>query len=146
MKKRSFVMTSLLLLALMAAAQVARAQDNMVVNIPFAFVAGKATLPAGEYLVQNPESGPAVILIHRTIPDACAVFVTMPTSARDPLSASKLVFNRYGDRYFLSQIWKAGYLQGKLLSKSPREKELTRLARIEKAEVTLVARLTPANP
>ncbi len=146
MKKRAFVIASVLALSIMAAAQVALAQDSMVVNIPFAFVAGNAALPAGEYLVQSPERGSAVILVNRMIPDASVALVTMPTSARDPQSASKLVFTRYGDRYFLSKIWKEGYSQGKQLSKSPREKELTRVASIDKAEVTLVARLSPARP
>jgi len=40
MKKRTFVMTSLLLLSLMVAAQVVQAQEPVVVNIPFEFVAG----------------------------------------------------------------------------------------------------------
>lgn len=146
MKKRAFVIASVLALSIMAAAQVALAQDSMVVNIPFQFVAGKTTLPAGEYLVQSPEAGRAVILMHRAIPDASVALVTMPAAVRDPQSASKLVFNRYGNRYFLSQIWKQGYRQGKQLPKSPREKELTRLASIEKAEVTLVARLSPVRP
>ncbi len=147
MKKRAFVIASVLALSIMAATQVALAQDSMVVNIPFEFVAGNATLPAGEYLVQSPEFGPAVILINRAIPDASVALVTMPASARDPQSASKLVFNRYGERYFLSKIWKEGSSQGKQLSKSRREKELARSARLEtKGEITLVARLFPARP
>jgi hypothetical protein len=147
MKKRAFVMAGLLALSIMAVTQVALGQDSMVVNIPFEFVAGKATLPPGEYIVQAPESGSAVLLINRTTPNASIVLVTMPARSRDPQSASKLVFNRYGNRHFLAQVWKAGYAQGKQLLKSPREKELSRVASNErKSEVTLVARLTPARP
>ena len=146
MKKRAFVIAGMLALSIVAATQVVLAQDTMLVNIPFEFVAGKATLPAGEYLVQNPAAGSTVILIHRKSPDASVILLSMPTSARDPQSASKLVFNRFGQRYFLSKIWKQGYLQGRQLPKSAREKELERSASVERAQVTLVARLTPANP
>jgi hypothetical protein len=147
MKKRTFVMAGLLALSIMAVTQVALAQNSMVVNIPFEFVAGETTLPPGEYIVQAPESQPAVFLIHRTIPHAAIVLMTMSAQSRDPQEVSKLVFHCYGNRRFLSQVWKAGYLQGKQLLQSPREKELSRVASNEtKSEVTLVARLTPAKP
>src|SRR5260370_18052573 len=84
MKKRAFVIASVLALSIMAATQVALAQDSMVVNIPFEFVAGQATLPAGEYLGQSPKTGSAVILINRTNADAPVPLVTMPTSAGHP--------------------------------------------------------------
>jgi hypothetical protein len=147
MKKRAFVMAGFLALSIMAVTQVVLAQDSMVVNIPFEFVAGKATLPPGEYIVQAPVGGQTVFLINRTIPNSSIVLVTMSARARDPQSTSKLVFNCYGNRRFLSQIWKAGYLQGNQLLTSPREKELARVASNEtKSEITLVARLTPAKP
>jgi hypothetical protein len=131
----------------MAVSQVALAQESMVVNIPFEFVAGKTTLPAGEYVVHTPISESAIFLINRTNPHASIVLMVMSTQSRDPQSVSKLVFNRYGNRRFLSQVWKAGYEQGKQLLKSPREKELSRVASNEtKSEVTLVARLTPGKP
>ena len=37
---------------------------------------------------------------------------------------TKLVFHRYGDRYFLAQIWVAGNNSGSELPKSPREVEV----------------------
>lgn len=146
MKKRAFVMAGLLALSIMAAGQVALAQDSMVVNIPFEFVAGQATLPPGEYIVQAPERGSALFLIHRANPKASIVLTTMSAQSRDPQSTSKLVFNCYGNRRFLSQVWRAGYAQGKQLPKSGREKELARIASNEtKSEITLVARLTSAK-
>jgi hypothetical protein len=130
MKKQSFLMAGVLVLSSMAATQVARAQEAMVVDIPFAFTAGSATLPAGEYRVQKLDRNSAVLLIH------C-------WDARE----SKLVFNRYGNRYFLSQVWNAGSIRGRQLPISPREKEMPQLARNEtKTEITLVARLSPARP
>ena len=46
-------MTEMWTLALMAATETARVQEPLVVNIPFAFAAGRMALPAGEYRIQN---------------------------------------------------------------------------------------------
>ena len=124
MKKQSFLMAGLLVLSSMAATQVARAQESMVVDIPFAFVAGNATLPAGEYRVQKLDGNSAVLLIHCRDANAAALVITHAAQAKEPQSESKLVFNRYGNRYFLSQVWTAGSIRGRQLQASPREKEI----------------------
>jgi len=144
MKKQSFLMIGLLVLSSMAATQVARAQEPMVVDIPFAFTAGNATLPAGEYRVEKLERNSAVLLIRCTDPGAAAMVLTNAAQANELQSQSKLIFNRYDNHYFLSQVWTAGSIRGRQLSKSPREKELAQVARMEtKGEITLVARLSP---
>jgi hypothetical protein len=147
MKKQSILLAGLLALSSLAATQVARAQESMVVNIPFAFTAGNVTLPAGEYRVQKMEQNSAVLLIHCWDARLATFVVTNPAQTKELQSQSKLVFNRYDNRYFLSQVWKAGSNRGRQLSKSPKEKEIAQLARIEtKGEITLVARLSPARP
>ena len=145
MKKRIFVVTSLLFLSLMIVAQVAHAQEPMVVNIPFEFVAGNVTLPAGEYLVEKLEKNSVVVFTHRNQPDISAIVMTIASQANASPSDSKLVFNRYGNLYFLSQFWSAGSSRGQLLLKSAREEEISRIAKIEtRGQVTLVAGLSPA--
>jgi hypothetical protein len=55
-----------------------------------------------------------------------------------------LVFHRYGNRYFLSKVWIAGYLQGRELPKSNKEKEQALAVSNEtRDQVTIVARLIP---
>ena len=39
---------------------------------------------------------------------------------------TKLVFNRYGDQFFLSQVWMAGRTDGQELIKTRRERLLQR--------------------
>jgi hypothetical protein len=147
MKKQSFLMAGVLMLSSMAVTQVARAQDAMVVDIPFAFTAGNATLPAGEYRVQKLDRNSAVLLVHCWDARASALVITNAAQAKETQTESKLVFNRYGNRYFLSQVWNAGSIRGRQLPISPREKEMPQLARNEtKTEITLVARLSPARP
>jgi hypothetical protein len=147
MKKRLFVMATLFVLSIIVAAQVAQAEQPMLVNIPFEFVAGNTTLPAGEYRVQTLDRNSTILLIHCSGRGASAMVVTNAAQAKEMNSESKLVFNRYGRRYFLSQVWTAGSIRGRQLLKSPGEKEIAQSARIEtKGEITLVARLSPARP
>jgi hypothetical protein len=147
MKKHTFVTATLFVLSVIVAAQVAQAGEPMLVNIPFAFVAGDATLPAGEYRVETLEQNSAVLLIHCWDARMATFVVTNPAQAKELQSQSKLVFTRYKDRYFLSQVWKAGSIRGRQLRKSQAEKEIAQSARLEtKSEITLVARLSPARP
>jgi len=44
----------------------------------------------------------------------------------NPANKTKLVFNRYGDKYFLSQVWIAGETRRRELPKSSREKEVAK--------------------
>jgi len=129
----------------MASTRIAQAQEPIVVSIPFDFVASGKTLPAGEYAVKV--SGPerTLLLIDRKDAYASVFIGTNPIIASEPKSESKLVFNRYGDRYFLSLVWTAGNSRGRLLMESDREKEVAQTAKFEtQGQVTLVAGL-PRN-
>lgn len=146
MKKRALVAATLFVLSMIVTTQVTRAQDVMVANIPFQFVAGNVTLPAGEYRVQKLEGKP-VLLIRCPDANASAMVIAIASQAKKTQTQSKLVFNRYGDRYFLSQVWTEGTIRGSQLLKSQREKEISQVAKTEtKGEFTLVARLFPAKP
>ena len=138
MKKRGLVMTGLLVLSILAATRVARAQQLMVVDIPFAFVAGQTTLPAGEYYVDTSSNNSALLLTHRGNPNASAIVLTMTAPTIEPHSDSKLLFHRYGNRYFLSQCWMAGASSSRQLRKSEREKEIALVASIPAPKQVLV--------
>jgi hypothetical protein len=146
MKKRVFVAASLFVLSIVVAAQVAKADEPMLVNIPFAFVAGNTTLPAGEYRVQKLDGNSAVLLIRCSDASTAAMVLSNTTQAKEIPTQSKLVFKRYDNRYFLSQVWAEGSIRGRELLKSRAEKEAAQSARLETTgEVTLIARLSPAH-
>lgn len=135
-------MTGMLALAFLAATEAASAQEPLLVNIPFAFTAGRTALPAGEYRVQKVAYDSSFLLIQRTDQGAATVAMSSPAEAKAKQPQSKLVFHRYGNRYFLSQIWIAGSARGRELPKSPQEKEQALAAHNERGEqVTIVARL-----
>jgi hypothetical protein len=146
MRTRALVMAGVLALAAMATTRVVQAQETLRANIPFDFVAGNTSLPAGEYLVEA--SGPThvLLLIGRKDAISSAFINTNAAVSAGPQSESKLVFNRYGDRYFLSQVWTAGNSTGRQLMKTAREKEIALTSKIEtEGQVTLVAELPRAN-
>ena len=82
----------------------AQAPSKVEVNIPFEFSAGKTTLPAGVYSIKR-MSGNNVSL--RSKDGQASVILNAPvtTNSTDPNAAERLVFERYGDRFALSQIW-----------------------------------------
>jgi hypothetical protein len=49
---------------------------------------------------------------------------SIPVLARDTTQKPKLVFHRYGDQYFLYQVWPAGATTGRQLPKSRGEREV----------------------
>ena len=101
---------------------------RLTANIPFDFsVAGKK-LPAGKYWINRAQqsSGDTVIRISSIDGHSNVTRFTIPVIAYNPAKDSSLVFHRYGDEYFLSEIWPAGASTGRELPKSRAERELER--------------------
>ena len=82
-------------------------QRLMTVNIPFAFSVENHSLPEGEYTIftVTPERS---IRIVSSDGKHSAIVNTLPNYANLPSENSRLVFHRYGDEYFLTQVWTAG--------------------------------------
>lgn len=97
---------------------------NMKVNIPFNFVVGGATLPSGEYTVQGLGLGGNAISIRKLDQTAKSLTLAIRCESTKVPEQSKLVFHRYGDRYFLAKIWMAGNSSGREIPKSRRETEV----------------------
>jgi hypothetical protein len=130
MRSRTFsIVTTATLLALVLAVGSAMAQTSVTLkaDIPFEFHAGKTAMPAGEYTVQFLTAGNALTVarIDRT---AQAMVLTNAAEGNPASDVSKLVFRKYGDRYFLAQIWTLGSTRGHELPVSKTERELTQIA------------------
>jgi hypothetical protein len=146
MKTRALVMAGMMALTAMASTRVAQAQDLLVVNIPFDFVAGNMKLPAGEYSIKVTAPERMLLLMNREDASASAFMNSNSVDKTEIQTESKVIFNRYGDRYFLSEVWTAGNSRGRLLLKSSREKEMAQIAKTEtQGQVTLVASLPSTN-
>jgi hypothetical protein len=130
MKKQ--VMMALTMLSLIATLAVtsANAQSRphfMRINIPFEFIIRGETFPAGSYIVKRVSSDkPEMLLLSSTDGGSGVYFLTKNVRAKTDQSKSKLVFQQYGDRYFLSQVWEAGDNEGRQLFKSRGERATER--------------------
>ena len=123
MKRNLLIAAALALFATTAA--VAQTVD-VKANVPFTFTVNRATLPAGEYSLKSmDEQGTALAI--RNLNSRTANLV-LSSSCRSPKSAgqTRLLFHRYGDHYFLSQIWMEGSDVGRELRPSAEEKEVAK--------------------
>jgi hypothetical protein len=97
------------------------------VNIPFSFYAGEKLLPAGEYQLMTVANG--VMRIFGNAPDTSVMFPTIGVSRMTQQRANgKLVFNRYGEDYLLSEMWWTAEPHGRQLLPSNLERDLARNA------------------
>jgi hypothetical protein len=60
-------------------------------------------------------------------------------NAGKPSDVDKLVFNRYGDQYFLSKIWTRSSLTGRGLTKSRLEREVAAHSGVKPAATAVAA-------
>ncbi|HEU5460106.1 MAG TPA: hypothetical protein VFU83_06400 [Pyrinomonadaceae bacterium] len=82
----------------------AQTASRVEVQIPFEFTAGKTTLKPGVYTIKR-MSGNLVTLKNKA--DKSSVILNAPVnlSSTESEPTERLVFNKYGDQYFLAQIW-----------------------------------------
>jgi hypothetical protein len=129
------VLTLVGVLSLLLAAGSAYAQSIRVkADVPFDFIVDQTTLSSGQYTLET-LSPDRVLLIRGSDGKAIAMVVSNGIESTKPAEHSKLVFQRYGGRYFLSQIWVQGNNAGHQLRKSAREREMARNSRPQEAIV-----------
>jgi len=101
--KRITSITSIALFALVSFVTVGSisAQDRAVkATVPFDFTVGNTLLPAGSYTIAAEDTG--VIKIRNT--DGRIVLLSTTTPDGKEAKTDELVFNKYGDQYFLREI------------------------------------------
>lgn len=129
-KTLPFVIALIVLLPLMATRAGAQTNQELVANVPFDFTVCQERLPAGEYKVRPVSSAnPRVLLVSSRDDRSVIMVCTRDVKGQKPAATGKLIFNRYGDQYFLSEMWLPGEITGIEVAKSDQEaallKELT---------------------
>jgi hypothetical protein len=137
MKKLSLTIFAAAALTLLLTAQVT---NTIRADIPFEFVVGQTTAPAGTYIFsfQATEG-----MVRMQLAGTAGRFVmTSPDSAYTSPQESKLVFHRYGNQYFLSRIGTTSTSRGILTSPREREAKKTTVAagRQMQTEIVLATR------
>jgi hypothetical protein len=136
MKKQMLSIAAALALSLIAAGHCGAQQNPIRVKVPFAFSVGDKAMPAGEYRVAELARAQSVQMIAQSDGQATIMVMTNGVMREGDAPSPRLTFHRYGNRYFLVQIWTGGP-QGRELIKSHGEHELA--ATLSMHEVAVLA-------
>jgi|HubBroStandDraft_6_1064221.scaffolds.fasta_scaffold1842541_1 hypothetical protein len=122
MKSKIYGALATLAVALTVSVSFAQAQSRVQADVPFAFSLQGRAMPAGNYQIIA-RSGQ--VLEVRSLDSQHGQLLIKPMSLQSSKDQSpKLVFHKYGDQYFLSQIWYGDSHYGVGFAESKREKEI----------------------
>jgi hypothetical protein len=108
MKKYTRILVALMFLLGLGVAANAQTQPVIAASMPFEFVAGKTTLPAGAYVVKRISAQPFDVLMITSRDNGTSVFVN-PTEMEDASTYKpNMSFRKVGEQHVLSQIKRIG--------------------------------------
>ena len=139
MTKRVFAVAVVSFLLVAAAAPLAAQTSRLTANIPFEFNVGGKTMPAGEYEVWKAPTSAMIVLRgidHRT--SVLSIAMSDPITSLDPATDSRLIFNRYGNQYFLHAVVIAYAAVEFRLPEVRAERELVKTAGLHQEQVLAV--------
>ena len=118
----------------------ARAQaqiiGNLEADVPFQFHVRNTTLPAGRYMIHELEGSDLTVMqISSADGKLSALFDVESAQAKTTPEKSELIFNKYGDQYFLSELFDEGEVDGSKLVTSDAEKKASKESDAEVARV-----------
>jgi hypothetical protein len=82
----------------------AQADERIIANVPFAFVAGESRLPAGEYIFRVVSGDLSVWEITSVDGRRSAMISTIPAPSSPATATPELVFDRFDNQYFLARV------------------------------------------
>ena len=118
--------TLIVLFATSAIAANAQTTGRVYAQIPFDFVVGNKTLSAGRYLISSQVQDRTALLVQNMKAKDGAIRLTNQVQYRRNRTNTRLVFHRYGQTYFLAEVWQSGNSTGWSLHPSQAERKLQR--------------------
>jgi hypothetical protein len=113
MKNVSKLVVKMGLLCLLSAMPLAAQIINGVdFTTSFPFYVGNAKLPAGSYIITQPDVDAGVLQVRSTDGAHSAFVDIIATHSTQPHSNSDVTFNKDGDSEYLNRIWIAGQEYG----------------------------------
>lgn len=102
---------------------------SMEADIPFQFHAGDARLPAGKYVIRMVDDSDLKIMeISKPDGSVAALFQVRSAEANSTPRKTELIFNRYGNKYFLEKVFDEGESDGSQVVESNYEKRVGQAA------------------
>jgi len=137
--KRLLGCLSMAALAILLAAPVSAQTIKLKASVPFDFVVGGRTMPAGDYMVSTGGGMSGVVEVSNVDPGIKPAFVTInAASGPSDGGGAYLEFNRFGSDYFLAKAWDRSAATGCSVPMSRAEREKAKSASLGKPEVVMV--------
>jgi len=121
--KSNLVRVSILVLGA-AGAAFAQTPHTVRADIPFDFAVAGETMPAGHYEIDTRSA--AMIVVRGANSGRTAIVNTADARTLDRQQEARLVFHRYGDQYFLHQVWTTDLNAGRELPQTRKERSLAK--------------------
>jgi len=107
----------------------AQIMGQLEVNVPFEFHVGNSKLPAGKYVIHTlDDSGLTVMEISSADGSTSVLFDVRSVETGSVPAKNELIFNKYGNRYFLAQLFDEGNRNGDEVVASRDEKKIGQAA------------------
>ena len=136
--KTQLIQTVVAAFTLAAAGYAQNPQKTIKVTVPFDFAVGSRVLPAGQYAVSQDLRTRTLMIRSAAGADVYALADQVASPGRREIA--KLVFHRYGDRYFLSEAWGTDEERGSQLPETAQERKLAQNLREAPATRIIAAR------
>ncbi len=125
----SFAFALIVGLAMYPAKAHAQIMGQLEVNVPFEFHVGNSKLPAGKYVIHTlDDSGLTVMEISSADGSTSVLFDVRSVETGSVPAKNELIFNKYGNRYFLAQLFDEGNRNGDEVVASRDEKKIGQAA------------------
>ena len=94
-------------------------------NVPFDFCVGRGVLPAGEYSIGWIGWSSQSLALSSGV-RWVEIMTPLTTESRTDFETPKLVFHRYGNEYFLAEMWTGADNTVRTFPVHPRERQLAK--------------------
>src|SRR5258706_3087026 len=100
---------------------------NAAADVPFQFHVGNTTLPAGKYVIHQLEGSDLTMMEISTADGKhSALFSVESAEAKTTPEKTELIFNKYRDQYFLSELFDEGNVDWNQCCESRDSKQATK--------------------
>ena len=114
----------------------AQISGEIEAKIPFQFHAGDTKLPPGNYVIRPLDNSDLTVMeISSADGSTSALFEVGDAVANSAPAKTELIFNRYGNRYFLAKLFDEGVPDGSTVKKSRYEERVGQAAAEAQAHV-----------
>lgn len=126
--QKSILLAALAVAGLLTLSPLSAQSRAVDFNIPFQFYVGDTALPAGQYGIAFDHSFNRILVSATSLDDAVWILPQRVSGKGQDLQAAAvtLKFHRYGDAYYLREVWRNGREEGLSVPMTKTEKRAAR--------------------